>query len=267
MNKLLQKAGNQFLVSLTISDLLLVLIVSQFQDSTEEHSRPLDLNMNNLLNCFIAFTYVTSVLSTLGISLDRYISVEYSLRYHSIVTYSRVVKTIIAIWTFSVVFSGLFVGISFIVNDWVYYRVISFILHLLFSIFLMATAVHIRNVRNKHEEDIRRRSRFFGVDAEQLTILRRLKSSVADVLRLNIATAILYIALTITHIMWKTGYFVGNHIIAVIQYTLFFIYLVSNPIIYILFMGDLRKVYLKLFCSRCRKTPAPVNRSQITQNN
>ena len=40
MNKLLRKAGNQFLVSLTISDLLLVLIMSQFQGSLEKDSRP-----------------------------------------------------------------------------------------------------------------------------------------------------------------------------------------------------------------------------------
>ena len=85
------------------------------------------------------------------------------------------------------------------------------------------------------------------MDAEQLSILRRLKTSVAGVLRLNIITAVLYISFTIIVAMWKHGVLEGNGILLIIQYVLVTIYLGSNPILYILLMSDLRREYGKLF--------------------
>ena len=74
-NLLRRTAGNQLLLSLSISDLLLI-IHFIYLGSFGEKSKPRALNLNDLLVSRIELTYNISILSTLGLSLDRYISVH-----------------------------------------------------------------------------------------------------------------------------------------------------------------------------------------------
>ena len=73
------------ITTLSVSDLLFLFIVlfSGGPAATGKLS-PEALKTKKLVNNMIALTYVISILSTLGISLDKYISVQYSLRYHSL---------------------------------------------------------------------------------------------------------------------------------------------------------------------------------------
>ena len=99
--KLLRKHSNLFLINLSVSDILLILLVYIF-----ESSEPGEHVVDNISACFIGLTYIVSVLSTLAISMDKYISVQFSLRYHNILTRGRVVRSIAAIWVFSAIYSG-----------------------------------------------------------------------------------------------------------------------------------------------------------------
>ena len=49
--------------------------------------------------------YLVSMFSTFGITLDKYISVQYSLRYNTIVSRERLVKSIVFIWFASILIS------------------------------------------------------------------------------------------------------------------------------------------------------------------
>ena len=60
-------------------------------------------------------------------------------------------------------------------------------------------------VRNAHEKNISQRRRYFGIQAEQLHLLRRLRESVIGVWRLNISTAIIVFVATILSAFWNYG--------------------------------------------------------------
>ena len=52
------------------------------------------------------FSYIASILFTLAITVDRYMKIEYVLRYEDIVTKKRVGKWIVCIWLFSLLSSS-----------------------------------------------------------------------------------------------------------------------------------------------------------------
>ncbi len=87
--KRLRTAGTWMVVNLSVSDSLLLVIFMFACRSCEE---------NPYFQCALALSYTASMLSTFGITLDRYISVQHSLRYNSIVTTEKLVKAIVLIW-------------------------------------------------------------------------------------------------------------------------------------------------------------------------
>ena len=82
------------LINLSLSDNLTLLFYSL---KIEHHLRHFLISVN----------YTSSLLSTLGISLDKYLSVQYSLRYHSIVTQNKVAISIGIVWMASIIFAAV----------------------------------------------------------------------------------------------------------------------------------------------------------------
>ena len=241
--KKLHKPEYWFLLNLSLSDSLL--IFATFYRGCD----------NGTWKCYTYSPYVLGIkacfdnvciLSTLGISVDRYISVEYSLRYHTIVTGCQVVKSISLIWITSIIFSCVISAVSATLNNWAYFYFPQLVVRVVLSLVLIALAFYIRNVRNKHEQEILRRKRYFGVKEEQLGALRSLKESVVSVLRLNVTTAVLCLLSSILKVIWQYGHLKDNQVVFLSIKVVYGIYLLSNPFLYIIIMGNLRREYVRI---------------------
>ena len=96
------------------------------------------------LDPLIMGCYVVSLVSTLGISLDKYISVQYSLRYHSIVTCKRVMTSIGLVWIVSGCMEAFLVILCTITNEPKYFHFTNYIAILPGCVVLMACGLHIQ---------------------------------------------------------------------------------------------------------------------------
>ena len=114
----LRRSGNWFLVSLSLSDLLFV-VMAMLKCISSLNC----IDNNGYLTCISRFSYTVSIMSTLGISVDRYVYVEYSLRYHSIVTKKRVLVSIALIWASSAILVTVTSVVSTVTNNWLYFYV------------------------------------------------------------------------------------------------------------------------------------------------
>ena len=104
--------SNLLLASLATSDLLIGLLVQPYHSAmsvcaltTSESSflRFLTDIPSAVSGYFASFLLYSSCLNIAVITVDRYVSIAHSLRYHSIVTESRVIKTVAGIWTITAV--------------------------------------------------------------------------------------------------------------------------------------------------------------------
>lgn len=106
-----------FLCSLAVADLLvsvsnaletiMIAVVNSdaltFEDQFVQH-------MDNVFDSMICISLVASICNLLAIAVDRYVTIFYALRYHSIVTLPRAGRAIAAIWAGSVLSSTLFIA-------------------------------------------------------------------------------------------------------------------------------------------------------------
>ncbi|MGH0115741.1 UNVERIFIED_CONTAM: hypothetical protein FKN15_046926 [Acipenser sinensis] len=107
-------------------------------------------NMDNIIDMMICSSVVSS-LSFLGaITADRYITIFYALRYHSIMTTQRAVAIIIAIWVASTISSTLF--ITYYKNNAVIICLITFFLFML--ILIAAMYLHMFTLAHLHAKRI-----------------------------------------------------------------------------------------------------------------
>ena len=234
------------LVNLSLSDNLALLFYS--------------LKIDHFLRLFlVSVSYTSSLLSTLGISFDKYLSVHYSLRYHIIVTQNKVILSIGVSWVASIIFAATTTSLAAFTGDWRYYHVLHYIQRLIISLLLLFCTAYIRHIRNSHEKQITLRKKQFRVQAEQLNILKLLRRSVVDVMRLNCTTAFLIITVTILGAIQRYG--TWSHVMSKLLRWMYLFYLGSNPIIYIMVTSGLRKEYRKiLLCLiSCRKSRNQVN--------
>ena len=108
--------GNCMVVNLSCSDALLLFILAFIPSCDVCGGEP-----DPYLQSVFAFCYFASLLSTLAITFDKYISVQYSLRYHSIVTPERVGKTVAVVWLLSGFLALLISVIRALADDWMYF--------------------------------------------------------------------------------------------------------------------------------------------------
>ena len=98
--KRLRKPQYYFLVNLSISDILLLLIILIC-----EHI--LRTDVVDVVRGVITIFVTSTILSTLALTLDRYIAVKYCLRYAEIMTPSRVIQMVISIWIPSILLAAI----------------------------------------------------------------------------------------------------------------------------------------------------------------
>ena len=260
--KKLHKPEYWFLLNLSLSDSLQML--ATFYRACDNGTWECDTYSPYVLFIKACF-YIVSVLSTFGISVDRYISVEYSLRYHTIVTGCQVVKSIALIWITSIIFAFVISTASATLHNWAFYNFPQLVVRIVLSLALMTSGFHVRNVRNKHEQEILKRQRYFGLEEEQLGLLRSLKESVIGVLRLNVTTAVLCVFSSILEVVWLYGYLKDDHVVYLLIKTVYGTYLFSNPFLYIITMSQLRKEYVKIFRQIFHRPVSTVSPEMINQ--
>ena len=250
----LHKARYFILINLSMSDLTMVITRVMI------HLIQVFLMRKEYFYIISDICYYSSIFSTVLISVDRYIAIQYCLRYGQIGTKRNIGISIIISWCTSILLKLItIVEKAKLKKLDSYFKVIDEITRYVFvfgsCIALVCLSLRMFHIRRQHIKLILGRKTHFGVEKEKLDTLRDLKQSIKNVFRLNLATAIIVISANISKICssYNTAYFAY-------ELCVFFtvIYFASNPFLYALIMSELREHYCITFryvfsklCSRC----------------
>ena len=152
---------------------------------------------SSIVGTVTTITHINSLLTTAFLSIDRYIAVKRSIHYQNILTVSRMFYVLIAIWVLSTVVAGIqWLNVRIYFH---YYRnkLITLIpSRTLVSVVLLSISKYTNNIRKRHIRAIEGRQNYFGIERERLDILRFIRKSLADSLKLYIATVVVIAILT-----------------------------------------------------------------------
>ncbi|XP_029881150.1 tubulin beta-3 chain [Aquila chrysaetos chrysaetos] len=218
-------------------------------------------HMDNVIDMLICSSVVSS-LSFLGvIAVDRYITIFYALRYHSIMTLQRAVVTMASIWLTSTVSSTVF--ITYCRNNAILLCLIGFFLFML--VLMLVLYIHMFALARHHLRSISRQQK-------QPTIYHN--SSLKGAVTLTILLGVFFIC-------WGPFFF---HLILIVTcptnpfctcffsyFNLFLILIICNsvidPLIYAFRSQELRRTLREVVrCSwwrrrrRCRRVVAALRR-------
>lgn len=247
MRKKFHKIQYFILMNLSVSDLILVIVIWL----QVMYSR------NNIYIWVIRnMAFTASILSTMGMTCDRYIAVVYCLHYTRLATKNKLCLTLISLWITSFL---LAIIPTLLTPDpeklSLYSSCIHVPLYITCSVILVMSSLYIRRIRNVHEKNIKTRNVYFGVDAEKLGRLQTLKTSIVEIIRLNILTALLVIIGTISEVLYT--YWLKQLYHPFIGFVLFMraLYLLSNPFVYMFTISALRNEYGHM-CKCCIRSSA-----------
>jgi len=192
--------------------------------------------------------YTASILSTLGITIDRYIAVMYCMKYNEYVTKPRICFALSLLWIFSAFLASIptMAGSTHEMTS-LYRDCVHVPLYLACCIFFVGSSIYIWYVRNKHVAEITKRNVYFGFIAERLGILQNLAKSVVDIIKLNVLTAFLVILIQVLKVVNYYWLDEREHVIFIILTLARAMYIMSNPVIYMLTMTELREQYKRIF--------------------
>ncbi|XP_075045177.1 melanocyte-stimulating hormone receptor [Mixophyes fleayi] len=141
-------AASDMLVS--ISNLIETIILILLSHAVIKYYEPMVKMMDNIVDTMILCSLVTS-LSFLGaIAVDRYVTIFYALRYHSIITQRRVVSAIAGIWLISTACSITFIRFS--KSDVVILCLIGFFIFML--VLMLGLYIHMFVLARRHSQII-----------------------------------------------------------------------------------------------------------------
>ena len=240
--KKLHKINYYLILNLTIADLTLA--VFGFVNILIFDYENVDL--------YLAVTagYYQSIITTVQISIDRYIAIKFCLRYTSIVTNKRLISLIAVSWFLSAIlaFLPMFEAPKYI-NNIKYKRlssdIIRYSLIVLSSVVMIAQAVYTVSIRKKHVKKIKRTESQFGNVSGERDIIRKLRQSMKDVMNLNMLTLLFVVSS-------NTVMFYSDYVAPLNRYLtllLFSFYIGSNPFVYACIMSDLRAEYFLILQS------------------
>ena len=170
----------------------------------------------------------------------------YCLRYHDIVTVSRLTTSVALVWICSFIVAILpFLSSSKKLLREQISDCIESTFYVTISIIMLTCSLYIRNVRNTHELEIRQRNVYFGITEERLHVLQRLTTSVVDVIKLNVMTSVLVIAGIFLRLLYKYVYRRQSREAFAALLLLNSLYVISNPVLYAFTMTGLKSEYKK----------------------
>ena len=218
-------------------------------------------------------TYRTSIYTSVLLSIDRFINIKYCLRYYQLVTKKILLAGVVLVWFIAVFASIIPAGkcVQFsqhgIANELNIY-IVPWILTFISCLMIISASVYTRHIRRKHVREITRTAAHFGISAQKLTILRRLKQSVKDILRFNVITLAFVSLQTIFSILRffvrsEENRFYKSAVVCI------FLYMTSSPFIYAYNMTELKNEYRRLlgpWCICIRHRNAVGDSASITQS-
>ena len=95
--------------------------------------------------------------------------------------------------------------------------------------------------RSQNEKELKRRNNIHGTEAESLDILKILKRGIKDVIKLNFWTCIFVVPMGLASLLITIGR--EEEIIIISLFFTSAVYLVSNPIIYLLCFTKIRQFW------------------------
>lgn len=264
LRKRLHKPSYYILINLSVSDIMmLIAVIIRF--------------MYTMNNVFLELAFrgfvTTSVFLTFGMTLDRYIAVVYSLEYRGMLSKSRLTLFLILLWIMSFLLTAI---PTLITSDEIkrsmYCDFVLVPIYIFTCVASVVASLWIRSIRNKHEKEIKKRNTYFGIESETLGVLESLKTSLLDVIKLNLITAVLLLNAEILRMISKYCFNSMNIPLSMTVTFLSFLYVIMNPIVYIISMSELKQEYRNLLC--CWNTNdndiynnTNTNNSNTTQSN
>ena len=204
-----------------------------------------------IISALMLGSFTTSLLITIMIVSDRWIAMEYALRYHSIVTKQRIARLILVSSLISVTIhivlllpptTGFRNNQNFLVNPYV--MIFSGVTRLLTCVLILILVTLTIRIRNRNEANIQNIVNFHGTEAERLDTIQRLTRSIKDVLKLNIWTCVFLVPLSTVSILRAFQPF------QTLEFGLFIalsnlLYLISNPIVYLTCFTQIRQYWYR----------------------
>ena len=196
--------------------------------------------------------YTASLMSTFALTIDRYLAVQYALRYNNIVTIGRLLILLASVWISSAILAAtphliVLLSSQTASSADLYEKFIHMPLYLLISVVSVLLSIWIRRIRNQHVAIIKKRNHYFGVEAEKLNVLQNLATAVWDVIKLNFVTAFLVVLANVLNIIHMYCFHGENVTLFAMLGLTRSLYALSNPIVYVLTMTELKQQYLRLF--------------------
>ena len=213
----------------------------------------------HVLSGLITASLRVSLLCTCMLSFDRYIAVSRPLRYHHFITAARIFKAISSFFVLSLLLL-LVSQLGIPKHNGIEIVAINVFSILVTSTFILSIAGYTIKMRKRHIANIRSRNLQFGTEAEKLNLLKSLKGSLHDVMRLNVLTVIFILLIGIFSLLTLSF---DEEIFKRMRALAFSLYVLSNPIIYISVLSELRAEIKKMFCGNNRvnvELTDPVNR-------
>ena len=210
-------------------------------------------------------THVSSLLTTAILAIDRFIAVQFCLRYQLIVTTRRIIWSFLATWLLSVILTGVqWVNVSQTFD----FRRNNFItltcLQVVISVLLLSLSRYTQLTRKRHMKKIKIRKKYFGVEKEKFDTLKVLKNNLIDYFKLYITTVIAMVALMIVGAIEisLTDYLLEIRIVALV-----FFYIVVLLAVFFT-QREIRRQLRQLFLPCCAVTIDPENTAifEISEN-
>ena len=203
-----------------------------------------------MLNVGLSFSLTT----TLIMAIDRWIAIMYCLRYHEIVSSTKVNVLLITSGALNVILLGpLFYSkevSSTKVNPNLYTNMSVLIYHIIVRMFTSMVLIVLGKMtvyqRNQNETKIAKKVNLNSRETEKLERTRNLKRSIKDVFHLNIWTCIFLLPMIISGSLMVFN----SSLISTLFYINTFTtatYYFSNPIIYLTSFSKIRKYWLPIF--------------------
>ena len=209
---------------------------------------PLTMNTFFVLSrtLFVA-SNVNSALATAFLATDRYIAVQYSLRYKLILTTKKTILVLIVAWVLSITLSG----INWInTSTYLDYRRKIFAtftaIRVIVSVILLTQSRYTNIIRKRHMKEILRRNENFGAAKENL----------GESFKLYVATVFVMIAATVTGLA-DILQFPNNNLLKVHRFIMVFLYAI-DIIVLVLSQGDIRKALTRVFFKFCQNRVEPL---------